>query len=212
MASRGQKIFEELGFTQEQEVFVNPYSSLGIDPDFARQLLSEDKSGEALQSVVTSMYRALSTRYHPDIPTTGDHAKFRTIGEARERIQTATPASLSRWTKVERSAGSSFMYDKLKVEHEALRQRSADTMHNVIDAGRNPTHYAHFSWAAGLLIQRGNLSFLVQQRNIGGISVTQGMPYESGKAAQTAGLKEKTQHAFDFQMFFMFMAFSKQTC
>ena len=60
MASRQRQLFEELGMLEEPVQEANPYETLGIDAEFAQNLLKEDPSGSTLQFVTGGMYRVLS--------------------------------------------------------------------------------------------------------------------------------------------------------
>jgi hypothetical protein len=197
MASGRQKLFEELGLLESGEQVLNPLAILGIDPEFASNLLKEDKDGEALRFVATGLHRILSRRYHPDLPDTGDAARWTEINEANTKIDNASPASLSRWSKRERTSTFA-VTDKMKQERTEIVNRTAGLIQDTFELGNHPEHFSQMKWSQGVLTQRSSSPLLFRERQDGKLQTTQG--YTSIVGARNPP-KEVKDSAFDIRTF-----------
>lgn len=169
---------------------VNPYETLGIDAEFAQNLLKEDPSGSTLQFVTGGMYRILSRQYHPDAGKTGSAERFQPIKNAHESIANATPTELRRWSKVERVA-SSIRLDKLREESNARVNDAAELVQLNMELGHDPRHFSQLRWAQGVLVHHNNATLLLRTTPRG-IEMQRGQRYSEGQASQSA----KSFHTF----------------
>lgn len=194
MASRQSRLFEELNLREVAEP-TNPYEILGIDPDFARQLLKEDPGGDALKVFASGIHRILSRRYHPDTLNTGNRERFQAITDAEDRIQTAASSSLSRWSRVERTAKSAKL-EQLTAEREALIGHFAGMVTTNMEAGWKPQHFSQLTWTQGLLLERNRKRYLMRHQE-NGMRVTQGI-----SATNSGALPLEVKEAgFSFESF-----------
>jgi hypothetical protein len=184
LASRQNEIFAELGVLDEPEP-VNPYVALGIDANFADQLLKEDRSGAALKSYSNGVYRLLTRRYHADIQDTANPERFREITDAIEKIESANRSALSRWSRLGRPAVS-LQFDKVRKENEEVINRTTELIQTDLENGHDPNHYSQIAWAQGLLVGSRNLTFLMRRVGHGGMSIIFGQkqPLTSGGRAK----------------------------
>lgn len=174
----------------------NPYETLGIDAEFAQNLLKEDPSGSTLQFVTGGMYRVLSRQYHPDAGKTGDAERFRPIKTAHESIASATPAELRRWSKVERVA-SSIRLDKLREESNARVNDAAELVQLNMELGHDPRHFSQLQWTQGVLVHH-NKATLMLRTNSRGIEMQRGQRYAEGQSVQSAGSFHAFMHRFNY--------------
>jgi hypothetical protein len=192
--SKQRRLFEELGLVdQAQEA--NPYEVLGLDPDFAHNLLSEDPSGAAVQFVAGALHKALSRRYHPDVPATGDSDRFRQINDADARIGEASVASLARWSKKEKTVLSGQLKNA-QAERTALINRVSELLQADLELGNHPQHFSRLDSAQGVLLQRGNVPMLMRQIPNGGTDVLMGRVTDLDNAKATGN-----PQVFDFRAF-----------
>lgn len=196
MASRRDRLFEELGLLEEEEQ-VNPFEALGLNPDFARELLSEDRSGEAVRIAANGMYRSLSRLYHPDNGSLADDGRFQQIAQAKDRVLEASPAALSRWSKTERTA-SSAQTERLKAEQRDLLRQAGRQMEIGMGLGRHALHFSRLSLAQGVLLQRGPGLLLMRQKPDEGITVQSG--YSPSRSKEDLSL-DISSEAIDFRRF-----------
>lgn len=200
MTTRRQKqLFEELGLHNEQEL-VNPYQTLGLSPEFARTLLDEDRSGEALRTIAGGLHRLLSKRYHPDVKNTGNRARFEAIKEANQRIETAPSATLSRWARVDR-ASQSIKLDHLVGKHETFLEQAADIVQSTMELGNHPQHFSQLSRTQGILVERNRATFLMRQLPEGVLRVTRGVNTDIKPDLSPPSYGEVGPQAFSFQTF-----------
>lgn len=197
MATRNQrKLFEDLGLLNQAEP-INPFEILGLDPEFAKNLLKEDKNGGAVRLVADGLYRVLSKRYYPDVQKTGDAERFRAINEASLRIKDATPAALTRWSKTERTP-SSTTADKYKAERQIMAERAAVLLRQNIELAHHPLHFSQLDSAQGLLLHRSGSTLLLRQRPDEGVQINPGRISVLNETQRMAHLKTL---ANDFQEF-----------
>jgi hypothetical protein len=195
-ASKQRRLFEDLGLI-DQPTEANPYETLGLDQTFANNLLKEDPSGAALQFIAGALHKALSRRYHPDIPDTGDEDRFRAINEADTRITEASSAALVRWSKTERlNSASTSQVKGLQAERAAILGRAAELLQADLELGNHPQHFSQLSSAQGILLQRANTPLLMRQQPEGGMQVLMGRVSDLSKARATGNAQ-----VFDFRAF-----------
>lgn len=173
MASRKHhKLFEELGILDQSPPF-NPYETLGLDPNFANEILKERDGLATLRAAATALYRVLAKRYHPDVAGTGDEQRFHEITQANERIEDADKETLVRWSRKEEYADRSAT-KRIKDERQKLVQEFTELFQDNIELGNHPDHFSQLAWGQGLLLQRANLPYLLHPSESGGISIVRG--------------------------------------
>ncbi|HWB39209.1 MAG TPA: hypothetical protein VG604_03105 [Candidatus Saccharimonadales bacterium] len=198
VTKKQQNLFEELGVLTEAEP-VNPYHTLGIDPNFVRDLLQEDPSGKAVRTFASAAYRGLSQLYHPDnSPDNAD--KFRTITGARDQITEATTDGLSRWSRVQR-ASRAVSLDSLSARVELVLNQSAETIQSTMRFGRDPLHFTQERWAQGILLEHGS-GLLLARRSIddAGLRVTKAVDLSTDRI-QRIPAGDNKEVLFDFRNF-----------
>jgi hypothetical protein len=172
--SKQNKLFAELGLLEEQQApEPNPLEVLGADREFARNLLRDDPTGDALRLVTAGLYRALGRVYHPDVPETGSSDRFRGISSAHERIVGASGDKLLRWAKTERTT-SSANTAAAREQRETIAAYAGKLVRENILLGQHPQHFAQFGWSQGVLLQRGASTVLLRQRDEGGLRINKG--------------------------------------
>jgi hypothetical protein len=162
-------VFEELGLLEEAAP-VNPYDILGLNPGSARELIGLDNTGDSLRIVVSGLHRAMSRLYHPDTGKTANVDRFGEITRAKEQIDTASAATLLRWSKQESSPGNSAV-KRLQESHAAQLGQIGEMLLRGFDSSLDPKHFAKLEWAQGLLIRRDTNTALVRQKEDGGLQM-----------------------------------------
>jgi hypothetical protein len=171
MGSR--EVFEELGIL-DTEAQTNPFETIGISSALATELLREDPSGADLKLAAKGLHRALSQLWHPDVDQLGENTdKFLEVQAANERISTATPASLHRWTKV---AGVDSK--KIKEEYEKAKQDITDRATNIYESMLSdvdhPLNFRRFKSSNGLVLKLPDSIVLMRAETTGETSITKG--------------------------------------
>jgi curved DNA-binding protein CbpA len=197
MAGGRRKIFQELGLIDEP-ARLNPLHILGLDPSFSAELLKEDPNGSALKLVTDALYRALSKRYHPDNPSTGNAERFQQIHEAHNRITEGEKDSLHLWSKVEKSS-SRDQIEQRKTERELWLTRGANLLQTGIESINHPQHCSQLQWAQGVLLQRAGYTFL--GRPYGYSSDSRGLSILRGQMVGPKDISSHNPQAFDFKTF-----------
>lgn len=194
--SRRKKLFEELGLLNEEQE-ANPYETLGIRPAFARELLQNDPAGATVQIAVAGMYRALSRIYHPDIPKSGDDARFQGIVGANKKIEKASPAALLRWAKAD-STPASPASSRLVEQREAVAQRATELVQTNMELGHDPTHFSQLRWSQGVLLHNRDTTILLREHETDGITAARG---QLSILDEHQNPYDTSTQAFDFQEF-----------
>ena len=198
MATNRRKLFEDLGLMADGPEPTNPLSDLGVDQDFARELLKEDTNGQALKIMANGFYKVLSRRYHPDNQVTGNSERFRLIDEANQRIEGATAARLLMWSKAQRNGGSSASLAKAKADYETAAEKAGLLVQSSLQHARHPLHFSEIARGQGLLAKRNNNTFLIRSTASQGIEVRHGYADSASAGVHKDG---KESQAFDFQSF-----------
>lgn len=166
------RLFEELGLL-DQTPPSNPYETLGLDPNFANEILKEKDGMATLQAAVTALHRVLARRYHPDMADTGNQQRFRDISQATKSIKDADKETLTRWSKKEQSVDRAAI-KRAQGERQKLVQDFTELFQDNIELGNHPDHFSQLAWAQGLLLQRAGIPYLLHSSASGGVKIVRG--------------------------------------
>lgn len=173
MASKQhRRLFEELGLL-DQPAASNPYETLGLDPNFASEILKEKDGLATLRAATTALHRVLAKRYHPDVTDTGNAQRFHDISRANESIENAGKEALIRWSRKEQQADHTAI-KRIQSERQRLIQDFTELFQDNIELGHHPDHFSQLTWAQGLLLQRANIPYLLHSPANGGVKITRG--------------------------------------
>lgn len=166
------RLFEELGLL-DQPPASNPYETLGLDPNFASEILKEKDGLATLRAATTALHRVLAKRYHPDVTETGNEQRFHDISQANESIEGADKATLIRWSRKEQQVDRSAI-KRAQSERQQLVQDFTELFQDNLELGNHPDHFSQLAWAQGLLLQRANIPYLLLSSPDGGVKIVRG--------------------------------------
>lgn len=178
---QSRKLFEEVGLAGEPEI--NPYSLIGLTPEFIARLLEADRSGESVKKIVgTFVTKVLARQFHPDNLETGDTARFREVEDANQRIKHADTATLRRWTKTENVVSTGEL-QKVAAARKSMLEQVGKLVTTHMETNHHPQHVSQLQWAQGLLLRRRKTTLLLRQQQNQGIEVLRGETMQTGVGA-----------------------------
>ena len=198
------QFFETLGLMGEPpaEPEPTPLELVGLEPGFARDLLTTDPSGDILRGVIAVVARRLMQAGHPDT-SEGDRSDLYTRGARAAALlkEARDVTTLTGWVRNTQggrpatSGPSPRMVEELRSEVAAANSRFAEVIKDGFDAIANPLHYSRIALTRGVLGRRQDDSFLITQHP-DGVAVLRSQHYATRRVGGTAVTAIEHQRGF----------------